>query len=138
MRLTLDVVRARLERVKVACPPGCGLCCGPAPVGTVEARRAGIEPGLTGIKPDTTECEHLGTDKRCGIYEERPVVCRVMGAFERLPCPIGLRPPGGWIEGRELAALDGWIASRVRNDPPLREAVGFARAALTPIVVPVS
>lgn len=29
---------------------------------------------------------------RCGVYEQRPLICRAFGSVEGLPCPHGCRP----------------------------------------------
>lgn len=130
VRLTLDVVRARLARHQVACPPGCGACCGPVPVGTIEARRAGISPGLTDVVPGTLTCTHLDGDKRCDIHAERPLICRFMGAVERLPCPIGLTPANGCMPPKEAREIENWAMRRVELDPPLREVVELFAGAV--------
>lgn len=133
MRLTLDIVRQRLARHGVPCPPGCGACCGPVPVGAVEARRAGLRPGLTDVRPGTMDCEHLDGEKRCGVYDERPVICRLMGATDRLPCPIGLLPEAGHMPAREAREIEAWVKAKTaperRRSAP---AATFARPTVRP------
>ena len=42
-------------------------------------------------------CEALGPDGRCQAYELRPLICRLWGAVDWLPCPWGCKPDGGWL-----------------------------------------
>ncbi len=51
------------------CRSGCGACC-------VAPSISSEIPGLPGGKPANTKCIHLQEDLRCGIYEQRPKVCR--------------------------------------------------------------
>jgi Fe-S-cluster containining protein len=42
---------------------------------------------------------------RCAVYGIRPMVCRLWGLVEGMPCPHGCRPDGGLLpdtEGRRL------------------------------------
>lgn len=38
-------------------------------------------------------CPHLSASHRCSVYEHRPIICRVFGAADGLPCPHGCKPP---------------------------------------------
>lgn len=38
------------------------------------------------------ECPYLLTNKKCGIYDDRPLVCRFYGVVPGLPCPFGCEP----------------------------------------------
>lgn len=40
-------------------------------------------------------CDALTADKRCAVYELRPMICRLWGATESLPCIYGCVPEGG-------------------------------------------
>lgn len=51
-------------------------------------------PGVT----DRLVCTHLGKDGRCGIYEHRPMICRLFGAVQDLQCGHGCIPAGGFME----------------------------------------
>jgi hypothetical protein len=80
-----------------------GLCvdsCGPISMSRAEADRVrahGIEiPPMT----DALEAIERGEDYycpalrdgRCGVYEDRPTICRLWGATESMPCPHGCTP----------------------------------------------
>jgi Fe-S-cluster containining protein len=81
-----------------ACDGRCWTTCGPIHMTTRERQR--IRGAGTRITPWQEAvrqlpgfwCEALSGDKRCQVYELRPVVCRLMGAVESLPCPYGCQP----------------------------------------------
>ena len=74
------------------CIPGCHDCCGPVTTSSEEmfelphVSDADHEAALL-----TLSCPHLG-DHGCAVYKERPIICRLFGTTERLPCPHGRRP----------------------------------------------
>lgn len=74
------------------CVPGCHDCCGPVTTSSEEMARL---PRKTAAEQDAAlealNCVHLGPDG-CTVYEERPLICRLFGTTERLPCPNGRRP----------------------------------------------
>jgi len=85
------------------CKGACWISCGPASMTPWERRRLAAAG-----HPITTEdiarkapfdfwCDALGPDGRCTAYGIRPLVCRLWGAVEWLPCPHGCRPEGGWL-----------------------------------------
>lgn len=39
-----------------------------------------------------TSCVFLDKNKRCTIYDKRPLVCRLFGRTETLICPEGVKP----------------------------------------------
>lgn len=49
-------------------------------------------------------CNFLGADGKCGAYEVRPIICRLWGTTEDLPCPHGCHVEKVLTkeEGREL------------------------------------
>jgi hypothetical protein len=117
------------------CDGRCWISCGPTDRSQREDQRireAGyrITPVDEALRrADTYWCEALTGDKRCAVYEMRPMVCRLWGAVEGMPCPYGCVPEGGWLsdqEGNELLAESMRIGgSRFSYVPPgeLRAAV---------------
>ena len=52
----------------------CGACC----------RMVGVLPEMAGFDRGDGACRHLGDDNLCGIYEDRPLICRVRGMWEEV------------------------------------------------------
>lgn len=82
-----------------------GLChesCGPVRMTSVEhdaiQQRHGVDIPATGL----ATCPALTMLGRCSVYEDRPMVCRLWGVVESLPCPWGCRPE------RTLTAAEGY------------------------------
>lgn len=81
----LEKLYAQIPTFK--CVPGCTACCGPVPFAKCEWDRIEDKRKSTGLK-----CPYAGANG-CDIYEKRPLVCRLFGTFDGLPCPNGCRPP---------------------------------------------
>lgn len=108
IRLPLPVLRA-VEAVYARVPSAnCkGLChetCGPIPMTRFEhdriTARVGYRPPPMlatgeGDGDDALRCTLLTPDNRCSVYDVRPLVCRLWGADEGMPCPWGCEPAGG-------------------------------------------
>jgi Fe-S-cluster containining protein len=75
----------------------CGECCGPVPVTDAEWRK--IRRTIKGKpveeihrmrqqKHELLTCIFRDTDnKKCFVYDARPLICRLQGTQEKLPCP---------------------------------------------------
>jgi Putative zinc- or iron-chelating domain len=87
------------------CDGRCQISCGPLDMSTRERQRiraAGVRitPGHEALaRAGTFWCEAL-RDGRCSVYELRPMVCRLWGATEDMPCPYGCVPAGGHLPAR--------------------------------------
>ena len=57
------------------CRTNCGACC-------IAPSISSPIPGMPEGKPAGARCIHLRTDYSCGIYENRPAVCRDFRAEE--------------------------------------------------------
>jgi hypothetical protein len=85
------------------CKGNCWISCGPVSMTPWETRRlaqAGhcITPDAQARRSITDFwCEALGPDGRCQAYSIRPLICRLWGTVDWLPCPWGCRPVGGWL-----------------------------------------
>jgi hypothetical protein len=67
-------------------------------------------------------CSALGADGRCRIYDRRPMVCRLWGAAEAMPCPHGCRPrDGGTLLTHEGAGLLQAAAHQAGGPGSMRE-----------------
>lgn len=69
----------------------CGECCGPAHATPEEAAVIGEYITANGIgwqeQPDVQRCGFLrGRDNQCAIYPVRPLICRMFGVVEEMPC----------------------------------------------------
>ena len=96
---------------------GCGECCGPTPFSPTwwagnkhRALRPYTElpgPGerVTPVTR-TLDCVFLTDEKRCLVYQERPMVCMLQGTHPKLPCPK-LDPVGSEKRGKEIMAVVG-------------------------------
>lgn len=82
----------------VACKGLCAEACGPIGMTPVErariVREHGVFIGHAETKPGTLECPAL-QGNRCTVYSTRPMICRIFGAVEGMPCPHGCEPAGG-------------------------------------------
>ena len=58
----------------------------------VEARRIEQSTGLPLRKVDLDlVCPYLTDKGRCSIYDLRPLICRMFGTVEGMPCPHGCK-----------------------------------------------
>lgn len=98
-----------LERIyravpAVSCQGLCAAACGPVDMSTAERERIAargvmipppqkaLEAILAGER--TADCPAL-LNGRCSVYEDRPLICRLWGAVQSMPCPHGcLVTPG--------------------------------------------
>lgn len=48
--------------------------------------------GPFGEYPEDGTCPMLTADQRCSVYELRPLVCRLWGMSEQMPCAWGCTP----------------------------------------------
>lgn len=113
MPLTRSQMDAELQKLYDRIPeiPDCdGRCwtsCGPLDMSDRERQR--IRQSGHRITPwqearawkDTYYCEALASDRRCAVYDMRPLVCRLWGAVEGLPCVYGCQPEGGYLSDAE-------------------------------------
>ena len=79
------------------CKDGCFECCtNSVQFAKEEAERAG-EYKYNGI------CPFLDENKKCGVYENRPLVCRIYGASEIMVCEDC--EPESWLNEEETRAI---------------------------------
>ena len=129
MGLTRSQMDAELQKLYDRIPviPDCdGRCwtsCGP--IGMSDREQQRIRQAGYKITPyrqamamvERFWCEALTEGRRCAVYELRPIICRLWGAVEGLPCVYGCVPEGGWLsdaEGYRLIAE----SRRVGNGEP--------------------
>jgi len=82
------------------CDLSCWESCGPVPMGPTERARveaalgAPLEP-VVSLLHRNAMCPALSAFGRCLVYDVRPLLCRLWGAVQGMPCPRGCRPVGG-------------------------------------------
>jgi hypothetical protein len=110
MDAALQAVYDRIPKIP-DCDGSCWVSCGPAPMTTRERQRIRergfrITPANEAVMQEGEYwCEALTGDKRCAVYDVRPLVCRFWGSIDRLKCPFGCVPEGGWLSAEEAAQL---------------------------------
>lgn len=88
-RRTLEEIYRALPEVH--CKGLCQACCGAIGMSEAEATIIYTKHGELPVLNEET-CSMLGTDGRCTIYEDRPLICRAWGAAKSMPCPHGCGP----------------------------------------------
>lgn len=80
------------------CEPGCTECCGPIVFARGEWDR--LEDKR---ESEEERCPYLGAGG-CEIYEQRPMMCRLLGSNPDWPCPRGRGPerPIDWEQAYVL------------------------------------
>lgn len=91
-----------------------GLChdsCGPIVITRVEQARirrwhGKLLPLIPTVQQVSTgaDCSLL-VNRRCTVYADRPLICRLWGLVEGMPCPHGCRPEGGLMTDEQGHAL---------------------------------
>lgn len=106
-RDSLQAIYAKLPRLK--CRGKCSISCGPIGMSDAEEQRL----AENGVRVDITHhringpatCNQLTDDRRCAIYEMRPLICRLWGMVEFMKCKHGCVPSGGFLTNTEARAL---------------------------------
>lgn len=86
--IPLEQIYRQVPRVK--CKGLCTASCGPIGMSSKEWQRfrRANDGQAPSYDPDTLRCNAL-VDGRCTVYTVRPLVCRLWGAVEKMPCPHG-------------------------------------------------
>jgi Fe-S-cluster containining protein len=102
MDAQLAEIYARIPRIP-DCDGRCWTSCGPIDMSDRERQRiraAGtrITPYQKAMaSPERFWCDALTGDRRCAVYDLRPLICRLWGAVEGMPCVFGCVPEGGYL-----------------------------------------
>ncbi len=79
----------------IACRGLCHEACGPVALSMGPHEHSRMTRALgkeLDHDPVTLSCSALGADNRCQAYDTRPMICRVYGVADGLPCPHGCEP----------------------------------------------
>jgi hypothetical protein len=95
----LDELYAELPTID--CQGKCQSACGPIGMTGVELRRIVKRTGREPTYDQTFTCSLL-RNGLCSVYQIRPMICRLWGVVDALPCPWGCKP-----EPRYLTYLEG-------------------------------
>ena len=76
---------------KIQCQGHCSASCGPIGMSIRERERAEAAGGRELPVIRSGSCPML-VDRRCSIYEIRPMSCRLWGLVAGMQCPYGCRP----------------------------------------------
>jgi Fe-S-cluster containining protein len=101
----LDALYAELP--KVDCKGACWDSCSAIQMTPLEHRRteaAGVAiPDQNADTDGLGVCPALTPLHQCGVYQVRPLVCRLWGAMQTASCPFGCRPVDGELLTDEQA-----------------------------------
>jgi hypothetical protein len=107
---------AALEQIyaalpELACAGHCTESCGPIDMTVrererIRARGVRISPPEVAVRrvPEF-RCEALTEDGRCGVYDVRPLICRLWGLTDSMPCPWGCVPVPRRLTDAEAGVL---------------------------------
>lgn len=110
----------KVERLKeiyaslptIACKRLCADSCGPTGMGRIEQDRIVAARGgrpIGQVKPPSIICPLLDSQNNCTVYRVRPLLCRLWGIAENLPCNYGCVPEPRYLTAEEGYALMGEV-----------------------------
>lgn len=85
----LDAIYAEVPVME--CQGLCSESCGPLIVDEPERAQIRERTGRT-LRLLQLDCPQLTILRRCSIYTDRPLICRLWGVVESMPCPWGCKP----------------------------------------------
>lgn len=110
----VKAIYARIKLENLECRGLCHDSCGAIGYSMAEARVMADKYGRPPMANAATTggfrvhsdimCDKLTHDKRCGIYDDRPAICRVYGMFPKLACAHGCVPKE-WMTDAEAQEI---------------------------------
>jgi Fe-S-cluster containining protein len=94
----LDAIYAELPAIE--CRGRCHDACTSIDMTGVERRRiaeAGVSIPRRTVADRPLPCPALTMWRRCGVYEIRPLICRLWGLTRAMRCSYGCVPDGGYL-----------------------------------------
>ena len=98
---TLDELYALIP--KIECIPGCIQCCGHIPWSVEEFSRLPTEYKEL-VHIFQMKCGLAKQDVGCVAHKYRPLICRLFGVVEGIPCPAGVKADH-LLSGEEAGAI---------------------------------
>lgn len=106
----MTTLQAIYDRIPEAnCKGLCHGACGPIGIFPKESQRimASGHPNpkaINSLRHGPLTCSALDRDRRCRIYQNRPVICRLYGVVPALRCEHGCEPER-WLTDKEAAQI---------------------------------
>lgn len=97
----LEAIYAQLPKMK--CRGLCSDACGPIEMSVRERQRIEAQAGAITCGLGAS-CSMLTEDRRCSVYEIRPLICRIWGLTRTMRCHYGCRPER-WLTEEEAARM---------------------------------
>lgn len=94
---TIKYLRKQIPTFK--CKEGCTDCCGPVVFSRWEWEQIKDQKLATGV-----HCPYA-SENGCEIYEQRPIICRLMGTVPKLKCLHGCGPKKMLSKKKELEIM---------------------------------
>lgn len=89
MNRDLEFRRLYAKVPRIECKGLCFGACGPIGMTPHESRKLNRAAGHEVHANDDLTCSALTEDGRCSAYNDRPLICRLWGVTERMPCEHG-------------------------------------------------
>lgn len=116
------------------CKPGCTACCGPVVMSRLEADRLPQKFAT----PPALKCQ-FAEGGHCSVYSKRPLICRLFGASDHIPCPYGCGPSKRLTAEQSHTLMAEYIeivgprpVCTIGVDSPLVEVLGAPKAIPRP------
>ena len=84
-------------------------CMGPIPATRPERVRVSQVGAQLPFVAST--CSNLDKEGHCRVYNDRPLICRLWGVAENMPCPHGCVPDGGMVTREQAGELVARVVS---------------------------
>lgn len=123
----MDALYAELPRLE--CRGVCSDSCGPIQMSVRERTRMEKEAGCKVTCGLGASCSMLTPERKCGVYDIRPLICRLWGLTKQMACPYGCEPER-WLtdeEGYEFLRRSIEIGDAPSPDSSLQLLVEVAR-----------
>lgn len=101
----------------IDCRGRCANSCGPIDMSIAERQRIRSlgkeiprwtqENAIRWANQERLDCPALGAFRQCTVYDVRPLICRLWGVTEGMPCVWGCKPKAGYLSDEDALVLIG-------------------------------